>query len=44
MIGVGKAFSKLAGKYAGTVLKRLTRMKSSKTPGIGKASSAIARS
>ncbi|GGS88893.1 hypothetical protein [Streptomyces violaceus] len=37
MIGVGKAFSKLAGKYAGTALRRLTRMKSSKTPGIGKA-------
>lgn len=37
MIGVGKAFSKLAGKYAGTVLKRLNRLKSSKTPGVGRA-------
>lgn len=37
MIGVGKAFSKIAGKYAGAVLKRLNGMKSSKTPGVGAA-------
>jgi hypothetical protein len=37
MIGVGKAFSKIAGKYAGSVLKRLNGLKSSKTPGIGAA-------
>ncbi|MDN0193572.1 hypothetical protein [Streptomyces sp. S.PNR 29] len=37
MIGVGKAFSKIAGKYAGSVLKRLNGLKSSKTPGVGAA-------
>ncbi|CAL9542544.1 hypothetical protein SUDANB176_04275 [Streptomyces sp. enrichment culture] len=37
MIGVGKAFSKVAGKYAGRALKRLHGLKTSKTPGVGKA-------
>ncbi|WP_159054147.1 hypothetical protein [Streptomyces sp. AS58] len=37
MIGVGKAFSKIAGKYTGNVLKRLNGLKDSKTPGVGKA-------
>ncbi|MFD3821821.1 hypothetical protein [Streptomyces sp. NPDC058625] len=37
MIGVGKAFSKIAGKYAGSALKRLSGLRSSKTPGVGKA-------
>lgn len=37
MIGVGKAFSKVAGKYAGRALKRLQGLKTSKTPGVGKA-------
>ncbi|MBT3163931.1 hypothetical protein HTV80_12515 [Streptomyces sp. Vc74B-19] len=36
MIGVGKAFSKVAGKYAGQALKRLNGLKSSKMPGLGK--------
>ncbi|TWD14907.1 hypothetical protein FB570_11496 [Streptomyces sp. T12] len=37
MIGVGKAFSKIAGKYAGQVLKRLRGLKANKTPGVGRA-------
>ncbi|GAA3496059.1 hypothetical protein GCM10019016_031600 [Streptomyces prasinosporus] len=37
MLGVGKAFSKIAGKYAGKALKRLNGLKSNKTPGMGKA-------